>query len=115
MSSTGTYPARFELDSPEQIANWRPLVNWLLAIPHLLVLNALQSVAEILAVISWFAIVFTGRMPDGIANFQAMYMRYWLRTATFAGFLREEYPPFGLATTTVEPAEPTDARVRVDV
>ncbi|MGH9212122.1 MAG: DUF4389 domain-containing protein [Acidimicrobiales bacterium] len=115
MSTPRTYPARFEFDPPEQITNWRPLVNWFLAIPHLVVLNALQSVARILAVISWFAILFTGRLPEGIASLQAMYMRYRLRTATFVGFLREGYPSFRYTTTTSDPAEETEPRVRVDV
>jgi Domain of unknown function (DUF4389) len=107
------YPARFDFDAPQRIANWRPLVHWLLAIPHLLVVEALQSVAQVLAVISWFAILFTGRLPIGIARFQAMYFRYTIRTATYAGFLREEYPPFTLDTTTTDPGD--DPRVHVDV
>jgi hypothetical protein len=107
------YPASFSFDPPERIANWRPLVHWLLVIPHLLVVTALQRVAQALAVISWFAIVFTGRLPAGIARFQAMYIRYAIRTATFTGFLREEYPPFTLDTTITDPGD--DPRVRVEV
>jgi hypothetical protein len=107
------YPARFGFEAPERIANWRPLVHWLLAIPHLLVVEALQGVAQALAVISWFAILFTGRLPAGIARFQAMYVRYTIRTATYTGFLREEYPPFTLDTTTTDPGD--DPRVQVDV
>jgi hypothetical protein len=107
------YPASFGFDAPERIANWRPLVHWLLVIPHLLVVAALQRVAQALAVISWFAILFTGRLPAGIARFQAMYIRYAIRTATYTGFLREEYPPFTLDTTTTDPGD--DPRVHVDV
>jgi hypothetical protein len=107
------YPASFSFDPPERIANWRPLVHWLLVIPHLLVVTALQRVAQALAVISWFAIVFTGRLPAGIARFQAMYIRYAIRTATYTGFLREEYPPFTLDTTTTDPGD--DPRVHVEV
>lgn len=107
------YPGSFSFDAPERIANWRPLVHWLLAIPHLLVVAALQRVAQALAVISWFAILFTGRLPAGIGRFQAMYIRYAIRTATFSGFLREEYPPFTLDTTTTDPGD--DPRVHVDV
>jgi len=110
---TGSYPATFTFDAPERIANWRPLVQWLLAIPHLLIVYVLQTVARVLAVISWFAILFTGRLPAGLANFQAMYLRYWLRAATYAGFLRAEYPPFGFTTTASDPGD--DPRVRVDI
>jgi hypothetical protein len=108
-----TYPATFTFDAPERIANWRALVHWLLAIPQLLVAGALQRVAQGLAVISWFAIVFTGRLPAGIARFQAMYLRYYLRMATYLGFLREEYPPFTFDTTTSDPGD--DPRVHVEV
>jgi Domain of unknown function (DUF4389) len=107
------YPATLNFDPPEHVANWRPVVNWLLAIPHLVVVGALRYVAEALAVVSWFIIVFTGRLPAGIANFQVMYMRYYVRTGVFAVFLREEYPPFEFAMTAADPG--SDPRVRVDV
>jgi hypothetical protein len=114
MDSTGEgASATFTFDSPERIANWRPLVHWLLAIPHLVIVNVLQTVAEVLAIISWFAILFTGKLPAGMANFQAMYLRYTLRTSTYFGFLREEYPPFSFATVNEDPGD--DPRVRVTV
>jgi hypothetical protein len=111
--SNVSYPATFSFDPPERIDRWRPLVQWLLAIPHVLVVDVLATVARLLAVISWFAILFTGRLPAGLAGFQAMYLRYALRTVTYSGFLRAEYPPFGFTTTPDDPGE--DTRVRVDV
>jgi hypothetical protein len=112
-SNDGAYPATFTFDSPERIANWRPLVHWLLAIPHLVILWALGTVSEVISVISWFAVLFTGRLPAGLANLQAMYLRYTLRTATYVGFLREEYPPFSFATTPADPGD--DRRVGVEL
>jgi len=109
----GSYPATLTFDPPEKIANWRPLVNWLLAIPHYIVLYGLQIVSRAVGVISWFAIVFTGKLPEGLANVQVMYLRYSLRTYTFVGFMREEYPPFGFVTSASDPGD--DPRVRVDV
>jgi hypothetical protein len=106
-------PATFAFDPPDRVKNWRPLVNWLLAIPQLLVASALRYVAQLLAVVSWFIILFTGRLPGELANFQVMYMRYYVRVAVYAGFLREEYPPFAFAMTPHDPGG--DARVRVDV
>jgi hypothetical protein len=114
MNATGgPYPATFTFDAPERIANWRPLVQWLLAIPHLAVLYALGVVSDVLAIISWFAVLFTGRLPAGLASIQAMYLRYTLRTATYFGFLREEYPPFSFTTTDADPSD--DPRVGVDL
>jgi hypothetical protein len=107
------YPASLTFDPPERVANWRALVNWLLAIPQLVVVGALRYVAEALGVVSWFIILFTGRLPAGIANFQVMYMRYYVRTGVYAAFLREEYPPFEFTMTPSDPG--TDPRLRVDV
>jgi hypothetical protein len=109
----GSYPATLTFDPPEKVANWRPLVQWLLALPHYIVLYVLRLVVEIVAIVSWFIILFTGRLPDSIANLQAMYLRYQARTYTYAGFMREEYPPFAFATATADPGD--EPRVRVDV
>jgi hypothetical protein len=108
-----SYPATLTYDPPAKIANWRPLVQWLLAIPHYVVLYVLRIVAEVLAVVGWFIILFTGRLPDGIANFQAMYLRYQARTFTYAGFLQEEYPPFAFDMASPDPGG--YPRVRIEV
>jgi hypothetical protein len=113
LEGSSSYPATFSFDPPERIANWRPLVNWLLAIPHMAILYVLQTVSQVVGVISWFAIVFTGKLPEGLANVQVMYLRYMLRTYTYIGFLREEYPPFTFTSATSDPGD--DPRVRVDV
>jgi hypothetical protein len=97
------YPAAFEAERADRIANWRPLVQWLLAIPHFLILYGLQIVSRAVAVISWFAIVFTGRLPEGLANLQCLYIRYDNRAVAYAGFLRDEYPPFAFDTVPPDP------------
>ncbi len=112
LESTPAYPATFSFNPPEKVANWRPLVHWLLVIPHWIILYVLQIVAEVIAVISWFVILFTGKLPEGLAGVQMMYIRYALRTYSYLLFLREEYPPFTFATTPADPGD--DPRVRVD-
>jgi Domain of unknown function (DUF4389) len=97
------YPATFEVDRAERIANWRPIVQWLLAIPHFLILYGLQLVARAVAVIGWFAILFTGKLPEGLANLLSLYIRYNNRAWAYAGFLREEYPPFVFDTVAPDP------------
>ncbi len=114
MQPTGAlYPASFVFDPPTRVARWRPLVNWLLAIPHLLILGALRYAAQVLALVCWFIILFTGRLPRELANFQVMYLRYYVRTGVFTAFMCEEYPPFSFAMTGADPGG--DARVRVDI
>jgi len=110
--SSDAYPASFTFAPPEKVANWRPLVNWLLAIPHFAVLYGLRVLGQVVAVISWFAIVFTGQLPESFANLQSMWMRYELRTYTFALFMREEYPPFAFAMAPADGGE--DSRVTVN-
>lgn len=107
------YPATLTFDPPERITNWRPLVQWLLALPHLVVLHALGTAAGMVAFVSWGAIVFTGRLPEGLARFQSMYLRYATRVVAYAGFLREEYPAFSYDTTAADPGD--DPRLRVDL
>ncbi len=110
--SSDAFPATFRFDTPEKVANWRPLVNWLLAIPHYAVLYGLRILGQVIAVISWFAIVFTGALPESFANLQAMWMRYELRVYTFGLFMRDEYPPFAFAMTPAD--DGADPRTAID-
>jgi len=109
----GAYPITLTFDSPEKIARWRPLVHWLLAIPHFVILYVLGIVAQVLAFIGWFAGVFAGKIPDGLQKPIAMYVRYNARVTTYALFQREEYPPFAFDGAFADPGD--DARIRVDV
>ena len=113
MEAAAAYPATFVFDPPEKVANWRPLVQWLLVIPHAVVLYVLGLVSEVVGLVSWFIILFTGSLPDGLANLQVMYLRYSLRVYAYAGFMREEYPPFSFETAAADPRD--DARVKVDI
>ena len=81
------------------------MVQWLLAIPHFIVLYVLGVVSGVVGFISWVIILFTGKLPPGLAGFQSLYLRYTERTDAYAGFLFEEYPPFGFDAT---PADPHD-------
>jgi hypothetical protein len=87
-------------------------VHWLLAIPHLLIANVLGNLGGIIALISWFAIVFTGRLPEGLANLQCLAIRYQARTYSYVLWLHEPYPPFDFSMT---PADPGGDPVRVDL
>ncbi len=106
------YPADLQLDADTRIANWRPLVHWFLAIPHLVVVQVLGYLASAVAVISWFVIVFTRTLPPGLANLQCLVIRYSARTSSYFLWLREPYPPFEFSTT---PEDPGGDPLRVDL
>jgi hypothetical protein len=91
-----TYPVKFDVE--RQLTDRNRLTTafrYFLAIPHLVIVGALGSVAEIVGVISWFAILFTGTQPRGLWDFNALYMRWYARTYAYVTLLRDEYPPFG--------------------
>ncbi len=87
------YPATFEFTRDEKISRWRVIGNWILAIPHFIVLYVLGTFSSVLDVFSWFAIVFTGRLPKGIADANCMLIRYGARVTTYVDLMRSAYPP----------------------
>lgn len=107
-----SYPASIEVQRPAKIANWRPLVQWILAIPHLVIAGALGYVSSAVAIVTWFVILFTGRLPAGLANVQVMILRYSTRANIYAGFMHDQYPPFAFDMTA---AEPGGTPVTIDV
>ncbi len=88
------YPVVLDFEHGDDIARWRPLVNWLLAIPQFFVVYLLGLVERVLGFLSLILVLFTRRIPDSIFNFRVMVYRYQWRVTTFAFFMREEYPPF---------------------
>jgi hypothetical protein len=113
-AATGaTYPAQLTITTPEKVANWRPLVHWLLAIPHFVVIYVLNLVAELMAVISWIVIVFTGKDNEGLQGLRIMHMRYMARTYAYMGFLLEDYPPFAFHSMGADPGDYPGVRLDV--
>src|SRR4029077_1527056 len=72
------------------------LVRIILAIPHLIVLWALGIAAEIVVIICWFAALFLGRLPDGLAGFLTGYLNWLVRVQAYLFLLTDRYPPFEL-------------------
>jgi hypothetical protein len=80
-----------------RLNRWLPLVKWLLAIPHYIVLAVLYLGALIAIVIAWFAILFTGRYPRGLFDYLVGVGRWTTRVTAYAFILvTDEYPPFRL-------------------
>ena len=96
-TAESTYPLVFDVEYPERLSRWLIFVKWLLAIPHLIILYALMAVAEIIAVIAWFAILFTGRYPKGMFDFVVGIFRWQHNLTAYIALLRDDYPPFSLS------------------
>ena len=91
--------AHLQIDYPDasQLNRWMPLVKWILAIPHYVVLFVLLIIAAILFVLGWFVILLTGTFPRGFHNFIVGVNRWSLRVTAYAFLLTtDEYPPFSL-------------------
>jgi Domain of unknown function (DUF4389) len=86
-------------DAPTELNRWLPLVKWLLAIPHYVVLFFLGLAALVCVVIAWFAILITGRYPRGLFDFVVGVQRWSLRVTGYAFLLvTDRYPPFRLGS-----------------
>jgi len=83
---------------PEQLNRWLPLIKWLLAIPHYIVLFFLDLASFIVVIVAWFAILITGRYPRGMFGFVEGVIRWNVRvTAYTLTLVTDRYPPFRLA------------------
>ena len=88
----------FPYPDARQLNQWLPLVKWLLAIPHYIVLFFLGIGAIVAIIIAWFAILFTGKYPRGLFDFVVGVLRWSNRVTGYAFVLvTDEYPPFTLA------------------
>jgi Domain of unknown function (DUF4389) len=88
------YPVRLDIEYPEHIANWRPLVQWLLAIPYLIVAGVLGWLTGIMAFIAFFTILFTKQIPRGLYELMVPGLRWQLRGGAYSHFMTERYPPW---------------------
>ncbi len=91
---------RLDIDYPDagtDLNRWLPLVKWLLAVPHYIVLFFLDIAMVIMVVLAWFAIVLTGRYPRAAFDFAEGVIRWHNRVVGYAFIMvTDAYPPFSL-------------------
>ena len=82
-------------EGDNSVNRFLPLIKWLLALPHWIILWVLSIVFLVVAVVSWFAIIITGKHPQGLFDFLVGYGRWAIRTTAYAFLLTtDRYPPF---------------------
>ncbi len=82
----------------QELSRGLPLVKWIMAIPHYIVLVFLGIAVWVVTIIAWFAILFTGRYPKGMFDFVVDVYRWSLRVTAYAFILvTDKYPPFTLS------------------
>jgi hypothetical protein len=82
-------------DAKNDLNRWLPLIKWLLAIPHFIILFFLAIAFMVVAITAWFAILITGKYPRGLFNFVVGYGRWATRVFAYSYLLTtDKYPPF---------------------
>lgn len=92
----GLYPVTFEVDYPTNLQRFAPLYKWILAIPHFIIVAVLGIVAFVVVFIAGFAVLFTGKYPEGMYKFVVGVQRWSQRAMLYALFMTDVYPPFSL-------------------
>jgi hypothetical protein len=111
------YPARLEIDYPQQLNRWLPLVKWLLAVPQYIVVGALVGSGYVVAssmengrvvtysapsligasvLIAAIALLFTARYPSGLYDLVVGINRWSYRLVVYVALMTDQYPPFRL-------------------
>jgi len=93
------YPLHFNIDYPEKLSRGvlilRLFFGWLyVGIPYFFILGILAIAVGFISFIAWWAILFTGKYPQGMFNFVVGYQRWTQRVMAYMGYMTDKYPPF---------------------
>ncbi|HKG35177.1 MAG TPA: DUF4389 domain-containing protein [Solirubrobacterales bacterium] len=97
------YPITYEADYKREPSRLSTFFRFILMIPWIIVGYVYFIALAVTVLISWFAILITGRYPQGLYNFNAGVLRYSARANSFGGLLTDEFPPFGTGTDPTYP------------
>jgi hypothetical protein len=105
-AAPGTYPARLDAHLDPAVSRWLWLVKWVLVVPHVVVLAFLWIAVAVMTFVAGVAILFTGRYPRSIFDFNVGVLRWTWRVGWYAlaGIGTDRYPPFSLEAKPDDPA-----------
>ena len=85
-------------DAENDLNRFLPIIKWVLAIPHYILLTVLWIMALVVTILAWLLILILGRYPQGMFDFVVGVNRYTTRVWTYMGLLTtDRYPPFSLS------------------
>ena len=93
-SGDGPYAVSLRVEGPERHNRLTTFFRMILAIPAIIITYLLNIAMGAVGFILWLVIVFTGKAPDGLVNFQAMCLRYTMRYFAYVLLLVDRYPSF---------------------
>ncbi len=98
--TTAAYPVSVEGEIDPDLGRWLWLIKWLLVIPHVVVLFFLWIAYLLLTIFVFFVILFTGKYPRGIFDFNVGVLRWTWRVGFYSynALATDRYPPFSLST-----------------
>jgi len=104
-AAAADYPARLDIPYTEPLNRFLPLVKWLLAIPHYIMLAILYFAAWFGLIGAFFIVLFTGRYPPGLFQFFVGVMRWHERVTAYVLLMTDKYPAFSLEPVPDDPVQ----------
>jgi Domain of unknown function (DUF4389) len=104
-ASAAGYPVRVDAQRQEEYHRFLPLVKWLLAFPHYLVLFVLIIGVLFAKIYAFFAVIITRRYPEGVFNYVTGVLRWGWNVGAYVYLLTDRYPPFSLERDPSYPAQ----------
>ena len=90
------YPVGLDIGYQREYSRFYPLVKWLAAIPHFIALFFVAIGFLVGWVVAFFAVLFTGKYPEGLFNFFLGFLRWSWRVNAYISLMEDKYPPFTL-------------------
>ena len=90
----GAVPSRYSLEYDESVNRLTTALRIIWAIPAIIIMLLIGIAAFFVWIVSWFAILFTGKHPKGMFDFLLKFQRYSLQTSAYTMLMTDTYPKY---------------------